>query len=138
MLLVSAIVMTFALLAAAVVPQYWWIVAWLAVYGADTRGDAGRRSRDPVVVRSRPRPRDGIRQTGVSVGALAGALCFPFVASYGGYRAAFVFAAVLIAVTSGAAFLFTARPATTRARSNRSRTSARDAPCSRAIRAWSR
>jgi ACS family hexuronate transporter-like MFS transporter len=45
----------------------------------------------------------GIRQTGVSVGALVGALALPAVAHLGGYRSAFILAAVLVAVPSLAA-----------------------------------
>ena len=47
----------------------------------------------------------GIRQTGVSVGALIGAVGLPIVAFHGGYRAAFVFAALLVALPSGIAYV---------------------------------
>jgi MFS family permease len=47
----------------------------------------------------------GIRQTGVSVGALIGALALPAVAAVGGYRLAFVLAALLVAVPACAAYL---------------------------------
>ncbi|HEY4440515.1 MAG TPA: MFS transporter [Candidatus Elarobacter sp.] len=106
MLLISAIVMTIALTAASLIPAYWWVVVWLAVYGAGyaSATPAGGRAILSWFDRDRGLAM-GIRQTGVSVGALAGALCFPVVASWGGYRAALIFAAVLVALTSGAAFL---------------------------------
>ena len=106
MLLVSAIVMTAALAAAALVPAYWWVVLWLAVYGAGYASGTPAGGRAILSWFDRDRGLAmGIRQTGVSVGALAGAIFFPIVAGYGGYRAAFAFSAVLIAVTSGAAYL---------------------------------
>jgi MFS family permease len=104
MLLVSAIIMTAALLAAALVQQYWWLVATLAVYGGGYAAATPAGGRAILAWFDRDRGLAmGIRQTGVSVGGLLGAISFPILAAYGGYRAAFVFAALLIAVTSGVA-----------------------------------
>jgi MFS family permease len=47
----------------------------------------------------------GIRQTGVPVGGLFGALTLPLVAHVAGYRGAFAFAAVIVAVTTLIAYL---------------------------------
>ncbi|HEY6237235.1 MAG TPA: MFS transporter, partial [Candidatus Elarobacter sp.] len=47
----------------------------------------------------------GIRQTGVPVGGLAGALTLPPVAHVAGYRGAFVFAAAIVAVTTLIAYV---------------------------------
>jgi len=106
MLLVSAVVMTAALVAATAVQQYWWLVATLAIYGAGYAPGTPAGGRAILAWFDRDRGLAmGIRQTGVSVGGLAGALAFPIVAMYGGYRAALVFAALLIVVTSGAAYL---------------------------------
>jgi MFS family permease len=106
MLLVSAIIMTAALLAGTLVQQYWWLVATLALYGAGYAAGTPAGGRAILAWFDRDRGLAmGIRQTGVSVGGLVGALSFPIVASYGGYRAALVFSALLIAITNGAAFL---------------------------------
>jgi MFS transporter, ACS family, hexuronate transporter len=105
MLLVSAVIMTAALLAAALVQQYWWLVATLAVYGGGYAAATPAGGRAILAWFDRDRGLAmGIRQTGVSVGGLIGAIGFPVIAAYGGYRAAFVFAALLVAVTSGVAY----------------------------------
>src|ERR1700730_4583129 len=106
MLLVSAIIMTAALLGAALGQQYWWLVATLAVYGAGYAAATPAGGRAILAWFDRDRGLAmGIRQTGVSVGGLVGAIGFPIIAAYGGYRAAFVFAALLVAVTSGVAYV---------------------------------
>jgi MFS family permease len=107
MLLISAIVMTGALLAATLFVNYWWLVAMAAVYGAGYAASTPAGGRAILAWFDHDRGfAMGIRQTGVSVGALIGAIGLPIVAFYGGYRAAFVFAAALVALPSGIAFSF--------------------------------
>jgi MFS family permease len=106
MLLVSAGVMTAALLAATLVVNYFWLVAMAAIYGAGYAASTPAGGRAILAWFDHDRGfAMGIRQTGVSVGALVGAIGLPIVASYGGYRAAFIFAAFLVALPSGLAFV---------------------------------
>lgn len=106
MLLVSAVVMTGALLSATLVVNYWWLVAMAAIYGSGYAASTPAGGRAILAWFDRDRGLAmGIRQTGVSVGGLIGALGLPIVASYGGYRAAFVFAALLVALPSGIAYV---------------------------------
>lgn len=105
MLLVSASLMTAALLATTLFAKYWWLVAMMALYGSGYAASTPAGGRAILAWFDRDRGfAMGVRQTGVSVGALVGALAFPLIASAAGYRAAFAFAGVLVAVTSGAAF----------------------------------
>jgi len=106
MLLVSAIVMSVALLAATLVPQYTWLVAMAAIYGAGYAASTPAGGRAILAWFDRDRGfAMGVRQTGVAVGGLIGALALPVVALHGGYRAAFAFAALLVALPSAVAFL---------------------------------
>ena len=105
MLGVSAIVMTVALLGVTLYASYPWLVAMAAIYGAGYAASTPAGGRAILAWFERDRGLAmGIRQTGVSVGALVGAVGLPFVASYGGYRAAFAFAALLVAIPSATAF----------------------------------
>jgi MFS family permease len=91
--------MTLALLAATLSSSYWWLVATMAVFGAGYAASTPAGGRAILAWFDRDRGLAmGIRQTGVPVGGLAGALTLPWVASYAGVRGAFVFAAVLVAV----------------------------------------
>jgi MFS family permease len=106
MLLISALVMIAALLAGMLVQQYWWLVATLTIYGAGYAASTPAGGRAILAWFDHDRGLAmGIRQTGVSVGGLVGAITFPFVAMYGGYRAALAFSALLIAITSAAGYL---------------------------------
>jgi ACS family hexuronate transporter-like MFS transporter len=106
MLLASAVVMTAALLGATLVVSYPWLVAMTAIYGAGYAASTPAGGRAILAWFDRDRGfAMGIRQTGVSVGALIGAVGLPIVAFYGGYRAAFVFAALLVALPSGIAYV---------------------------------
>jgi ACS family hexuronate transporter-like MFS transporter len=105
MLLVSASVMTAALLAATLIPAYPWLVAMMVCYGAGYASSTPAGGRAILAWFDRDRGfAMGVRQTGVSVGALVGAISLPLVASAFGYRVAFVFAALLVAVPSAVAF----------------------------------
>jgi MFS family permease len=99
MLLVSGGVMTCALLAATLSEHYWWLVVTMAIFGAGYAASTPAGGRAILAWFDRDRGfAMGIRQTGVPVGGLVGALTLPLVASYAGYRGAFVFAAVVVAV----------------------------------------
>jgi ACS family hexuronate transporter-like MFS transporter len=107
MLLVSASVMTIALLGATLFVNYHWLVAMMVVYGAGYAASTPAGGRAILAWFDRDRGfAMGIRQTGVSVGALIGAVGLPLVASAAGFRAAFAFAALFVALPSGLAFTF--------------------------------
>jgi MFS transporter, ACS family, aldohexuronate transporter len=105
-LLVSGMAMTFALLAATLFVSYWWIVACIGVFGAGYAASTPAGGRAILAWFDRDRGfAMGIRQTGVPVGGLVGALTLPLVAHVAGYRGAFAFAAVIVAVTTLIAYI---------------------------------
>ncbi len=97
---VSGTLMTIALLAAALVPNYTWLVACMGLFGAGYAASTPAGGRAILTWFDRDRGfAMGIRQTGVPVGGLIGALVLPFAAlHFGGYRAAMLVAAVLVVV----------------------------------------
>jgi MFS family permease len=106
MLLVSATVMTAALSGAMLFANYHWLVAMMLIYGAGYAASTPAGGRAILAWFDRDRGfAMGIRQTGVSVGALIGAVGLPLVASAAGFRAAFAFAAVFVALPSALAFV---------------------------------
>ena len=106
MVLASGVVMTIALLAAPLVPHYPWLVAWLTIFGAGYAASTPAGGRAILAWFDHDRGfAMGIRQTGVPVGGLIGALTLPFVASFAGLRAAFVYAALMVAVPTAIAYL---------------------------------
>jgi MFS family permease len=101
MVLWSGIAMTIALLAVTAVESYGWTVAWIFVFGAGYAASTPAGGRAVLAWFDRDRGvAMGIRQTGVPVGGLAGALTLPLVAHVAGYRAAFWFAAAVVAITT--------------------------------------
>jgi len=105
MLLGSAAVMTLALLGATLSATYPWLVAMMVCYGAGYASSTPAGGRAVLAWFDRDRGfAMGVRQTGVSIGALVGALGLPPVASGFGYRGAFVFAALLVVLPSVLAF----------------------------------
>jgi MFS family permease len=91
--------MTLALLAAPLFPSYGWLVATMAVFGAGYAASTPAGGRAVLAWFERDRGfAMGIRQTGVPLGGTFGALTLPAVAHAVGFRWAFVFAAVLVAV----------------------------------------
>ena len=106
MVLLSGAMMTLALLAAAIVHGYAALVVCIAVFGAAYAASTPAGGRAILAWFDRDRGfAMGIRQTGVPVGGLIGALTLPFVAHGYGLRGAFVFAAVIVATTTLIAFL---------------------------------
>ena len=101
MVLLSGMTMTGALLAATLFASYAWLVACIAVFGAAYAASTPAGGRAILAWFDRDRGfAMGIRQTGVPVGGLLGALTLPPVAHVVGYRGAFVFAAAIVAVTT--------------------------------------
>ncbi|HEY0382420.1 MAG TPA: MFS transporter [Candidatus Elarobacter sp.] len=100
-LLLSGIMMTAALFGASLVTGYPWIVACIAVFGAGYAASTPAGGRAILAWFDRDRGfAMGIRQTGVPVGGFVGALTLPLVAQVAGYRGAFAYAAVIVAVTT--------------------------------------
>jgi MFS family permease len=100
MVAVSGGLMTVALVLAVLVPRYAWLVGCMFVYGAGYAAStpAGGRAILLWFVRDRGFAM-GIRQTGVPVGGLVGAVVLPMVALHaGGYRGALLVAAALVAL----------------------------------------
>lgn len=99
MVLYSGVLMTAALLAAPLFSSYGWLVATMAVFGAGYAGSTPAGGRAVLAWFDRDRGfAMGIRQTGVPLGGTLGALTLPAFAHAFGYRGAFVFAAVLVAI----------------------------------------
>ncbi|GAC1579817.1 MAG: MFS transporter [Candidatus Elarobacter sp.] len=105
MVLLSGIVMTAALLAATAVRSYGWLVAAIGVFGAGYAASTPAGGRAVLAWFDRDRGLAmGIRQTGVPLGALIGALTLPIVAGFSGYRGAFAYGAVMAAVPTAIAY----------------------------------
>ncbi|HEX3465790.1 MAG TPA: MFS transporter [Candidatus Elarobacter sp.] len=101
MVLLSGVTMTISLLAATLVPSYPWLVGWIFVFGASYAASTPAGARAVLAWFDRDRGLAmGIRQTGVPVGGLFGAISLPLVAHVAGYRGAFVFAAVIVIVST--------------------------------------
>jgi MFS family permease len=100
-ILVSGLTMGGALFAAAAVPAYPWLLAWMFVagigYAAST--PAGGRAILSWFARDRGVAM-GVRQMGVPLGGIAGALLLPLIATHAGYRWALVAGGALTAGTA--------------------------------------
>jgi MFS family permease len=100
MVAISGALMTVALVGSVLVPNYVWLGAGIAVFGVGyaVQTPAGGRAILSWFDRDRGLAM-GIRQTGVPIGGMIGALVMPFVAlHFGGYRPALLVAAALVAV----------------------------------------
>lgn len=97
---VSGGLMTFACVMSLFAPNYSLLVASMFVYGMGYAASTPAGGRAILSWFDRDRGfAMGIRQTGVPVGGLVGAVVLPFAAlHFGGYRAALLVAAVLVAV----------------------------------------
>ena len=99
MVLISGVVMTIALAAAGVVRGYAPLIATMAVFGAGYAASTPAGGRAILAWFDRDRGfAMGIRQTGVPVGGLLGALVLPPLALRFGLEAAFLVAAVLVVI----------------------------------------
>lgn len=108
MVAVSGSVMAVALVASAALPNYAWLVFTMGLFGAGYAASTPAGGRAILSWFDRDRGfAMGIRQTGVPVGGLVGALVLPFAAlHFGGYRAAMLVAAVLVVVSTATAVTF--------------------------------
>ena len=100
MVAVSGGLMTVALVLAVLVQNYAWLVGCMFIFGAGYAASTPAGGRAILAWFDRDRGfAMGVRQTGVPVGGLIGAVLLPFVAAhFGGYRAALIVAAVLVAL----------------------------------------
>jgi MFS family permease len=103
---VSGSVMSVALLASALVPNFTWLTACMFLFGVGYAASMPAGGRAILTWFDRDRGfAMGIRQTGVPLGGLVGAIVLPFAAlHFGGYRAALVVAAGLVIVSTGTAY----------------------------------
>jgi MFS family permease len=101
----SGAVMTIALIASALAPNYVWLVAGMGAFGAGYAASTPAGGRAILSWFDRDRGfAMGIRQTGVPVGGFIGAMILPLAAlHFGGYRAALLVAAVLVVITTAIA-----------------------------------
>lgn len=108
-LIVCGIVMGGALLAASAAASFNWILVWFVIYGM------GFAATNPVGSHAilfffKPEERGlamGIRQMGVPLGGVAGAILLSTTAEYFGYRGALVTSGIVVlAVTLGSALLY--------------------------------
>src|SRR6201996_7236357 len=108
MLLVAGALMTAGLLAAAAFVSYPWLVACMGIFGAGYAASTPAGGRAILTWFDRDRGfAMGVRQTGIPVGGLVGAVVLPFAAlHFGGYRAAMLVAAALVIVSTATACIF--------------------------------
>jgi MFS family permease len=113
MVAVSGGLMAFALVVSVLAPDYRWLVGSMALYGAGYAASTPAGGRAVLTWFDRDRGfAMGVRQTGVPVGGLVGAVVLPFAAlHFGGYRAALLVAAALVVVSTAAAVVFYREPA---------------------------
>jgi len=96
MILFSGLTMGVALIAAALVHSYWWLVGWMGLAGVGYAAATPAGGRAILLWFERNRGLAmGIRQMGVPIGGFIGALILPFLAAAGGYRLALVAGAIL-------------------------------------------
>ncbi len=101
MVLYSGIAMAISLLAATLLPGYPWLVGCIFLFGAAYAASTPAGGRAILAWFDRDRGiAMGIRQTGVPVGGLLGALTLPWVAHAFGLRGAFVYAAAITLITT--------------------------------------
>jgi MFS family permease len=100
MVAISGALMALALVLAVLVPNYVWLAVCIGIFGVGyaVQTPAGGRAILSWFDRDRGLAM-GIRQTGVPIGGMIGALVMPFVAlHFGGYRPALLVSAAIVAV----------------------------------------
>lgn len=100
MIAISATLMTIALVGAAAIENYAWLVTFIGLFGVAYAASAPAGTRAVFAWFDRNRGfAMSFRQTGVPLGGMVGALFLPFAAlHFGGYRGALLASAVLVAV----------------------------------------
>lgn len=109
MLLESGLLMGGSMMAAAVFPNYLWLLACIFVYGVGNAASnpAGTHAILAFFSREQRGLAMGIRQTGMPVGGALGSLLFALVAWHYGYRGALLAGgAIVLVVCTGAALLY--------------------------------
>jgi MFS family permease len=102
-----------SLIVAAAIPSFWWVVAWFFVYGMAFAAinPVGSHA---ILFFFKPEERGlamGVRQMGMPLGGVAGAVIISTTAEYFGYRGALVVAGILVlALTLGCAALYCEPP----------------------------
>ncbi len=103
-ILLSGVLMGGALLASAALENYVWLLAWMFVAGIGYAASTPAGGRAILSWFSRDRGvAMGIRQMGVPLGGIVGALMLPLIATRYGYRWALAFGGILTALTAVAA-----------------------------------
>jgi len=105
--LATGLVMGLALIAASLEARFWWLMAWLFIYGVGYAAvtPAGSHAILFFFDRRQRGTAMGIRQTGVPLGGVLGAIMLPFVAGTHGYSVALAVAGVVCLITSVVAAL---------------------------------
>ena len=99
MVLLSGVVMALALAGAAVWENYAWLVTCMVLFGIGYASSTPAGGRAILAWFDKDRGfAMGIRQTGVPIGGLVGALTLPVFAAHFGYRWSFLYAAVLVMI----------------------------------------
>ncbi len=113
MLLASGLVMGGSLLAAAAVANYGWVLGCLCLYGIAfaASNPAGTHAILFFFPKERRGFAMGVRQTGVPLGGVCGALLFTYVAAHDGYRTTLVVAGALVLAISTLAAVAYREPA---------------------------
>ncbi len=109
MLLESGVLMGGSMMAAAIFPNYVWLLACVFVYGIGNAASnpAGTHAILAFFSREQRGLAMGIRQTGMPVGGALGSLLFALVAWHYGYRGALlVGGAIVLAICTAAALLY--------------------------------
>jgi MFS transporter, ACS family, hexuronate transporter len=95
----------------AAIKNYWWLLAWFAVYGIMSSFSTPAGGRAIILWFRRGRALAmGIRQSGVPIGGFVGALLLPPLAAHWGYRVSLVVAGILIMATAALVAFVYARP----------------------------
>lgn len=109
MLLESGVLMGGSMMAAAIFPNYWWLLACIFAYGIGNAASnpAGTHAILAFFSKEQRGLAMGIRQAGMPVGGATGSLIFALVAWHYGYRGALVVAgAIVLLICTGAASLY--------------------------------
>jgi MFS family permease len=111
MILFTGVVMGFALLAAAAVPSYPWLLGCMLLAGIGYAASTPAGGRAILIWFTGDRGfAMGIRQMGVPVGGVIGSLLLPFLATRGGYQLALAVGGVVTLLTAIAATLWYREP----------------------------
>lgn len=112
MLLESGVLMGGSMMAAALFPNYFWLLGFIFLYGVGNAASnpAGTHSILAFFSREQRGLAMGIRQTGMPVGGALGSLLFALVAWHYGYRGALLVVGAIVFVTCTAAALLYRQP----------------------------